>query len=61
MMHEPENTYSKPNNNDTHLIGCLVANGGIYIAHFVLRAIHVSAIVWRALRSLTKHFHLLLL
>jgi hypothetical protein len=45
----------KPNNNDTHLIGCMVTKGDVYIGHFVLRAIHVSAFVWRALRLLAKH------
>jgi hypothetical protein len=59
MMHEPKNTYSKLNSNDTHLIGYLVANGDIYIGHFVLRVIHVSTIVWRALRSLAKHLEIL--
>jgi len=33
-MHEPENTYSKPNSDDTHLIGCLVTKGDVYIGHF---------------------------
>jgi hypothetical protein len=42
----------KPNSNDTYLIGCMVTKGDVYIGHFVLRAIHVSAIVWRALRLL---------
>jgi hypothetical protein len=45
----------KPNNNDTHLIGYMVTKGDVYISHFVLRAIHVSAIVWRALRLLAKY------
>jgi hypothetical protein len=45
----------KPNSNDTHLIGCMVTKGDVYIDHFVIRAIHVLAIVWRALRLLAKH------
>jgi hypothetical protein len=45
----------KPNSNDTHLIGCMVTKGDVYIGHFVLRAIHVSAIVWRTLRLLAKY------
>jgi hypothetical protein len=35
----------KPSSNDTHLIGCMVTKDDVYIGHFVLRAIHVSAIV----------------
>jgi hypothetical protein len=53
MMHDPENIASKQtlNSNDAHLIGCLATKGDV----FVLKAIHVSAIIWRALRPLAKH------
>jgi hypothetical protein len=35
LMHEPEDIYSnKPNSDDTHLIGCLVTKGDVYIGHF---------------------------
>jgi hypothetical protein len=45
----------KPNNNNIRLIGCMVTKGEVYIGHFVLRTIHVSAIVWRVLRLLAEH------
>jgi len=34
MMHDPENIYTKPNSDDTHLVGYLVTKGDVYIGHF---------------------------
>jgi len=58
---------TKLNNNDTHLIVCSVTKGNVYIGNFVLRVIHVSAIIWRALWASCQTFgkylfkHLLLI
>jgi len=49
-------TKTKLTSDDTHHIGCSAPKGDvIHRSFFVLRAIRVSAIIWRALRLLVKH------